>query len=54
MRTVILLGFYSVSDAIGASTGFASSDGASSFIAVVLGVVIAMDIVDFFANIARG
>ena len=54
MRTVILLGFYSVSDAIGAQTGFVTSSSVGLFTAVVLSAVIIMDVTEYFGNMIRG
>jgi hypothetical protein len=54
MRTVILLGFYSVSDAIGAQTGFVTSDSVGAFTAFVLTVVIIMDVSEYIASMVKG
>jgi len=54
MRTVILLGFYSVSDAIGAQTGFTVSSSVGLFTAVVLTSVIIMDASEYFAKMIKG
>ena len=49
MRAAILLGFIILSE----SNGFSTSDAVSNFIAIAAGILMFMDVIEFFHNINK-
>ena len=53
MRSVVFLGLFSISDAIGASTGFSHSDSFYKMLAVVLFISFVFDVIEFINGLIK-